>query len=154
MKHFKLILVSIFFVLASGFFFAAPTLADDGDDCEINNKPGKELDGKCLTIADYNVKKICKTNPDASVCKGDLDPDGSEGRLTDTFRNVINLIIFAIGIIAVISIIISGMKFASSHGDSNAVSKARTQLIYSVVGLIIAALAFAIVNFVITRLNG
>jgi uncharacterized membrane protein YgcG len=102
-----------------------------------------------------NMERICAANPHSSVCK-DWDSTQNpspEKAVSDTVRNIINIMLFAIGIVAVISIIISGIRFVSSRGDSGAVGKARTSLIYSVIGLVVAVTAFAIVNFVIARLN-
>ena len=90
-------------------------------------------------------------NP-AAICK-DLDPSTGEARVTGTFQKIVNILLYIAGIIAIIVIIISGIKLTASHGDSSAASKARQNLIYAVVGLIIAVSAFAIVNFVFAQLG-
>ncbi|MNY57155.1 hypothetical protein D3C86_1933160 [compost metagenome] len=46
-------------------------------------------------------------------------------------------------------IIVSGIRYATSNGDSSAVTSAKNTLMYSVIGLIVAILAYAIVNFVL-----
>ena len=43
-----------------------------------------------------------------------------------------------------------GISFATSQGDSGKVAKARNTILYGVVGLVVALLAFAIVNFVLS----
>ena len=63
---------------------------------------------------------------------------------------VINVIVGAIGFIAVVMIVIGGISFATSQGDSGKVAKARNTILYGVVGLVVALLAFAIVNFVLS----
>jgi uncharacterized membrane protein YgcG len=134
MRQFKLMAISAGVILGIGLMLVpTPVFADD--------------------TAKNNIEKICAANPQSSICK-DWDPSNNpEKAVSDTVRNIINIMLFAVGIVAVISIIVSGMRFISSRGDSNAVSKARTSLIYSVVGLVVAVMAFAIVNFVIARLN-
>ena len=67
-------------------------------------------------------------------------------------ENVINILLWAIGIIAVIMIIIGGIRYATSNGDSNQVSAAKNTIMYSVVGLVIAIFAYAIVKFVIDKI--
>jgi hypothetical protein len=110
-----------------------------------------EMTFAATTVPSDNITTICNTNPDSSVCKD--WKKNAEQEVTNSTQDIINLLLYAIGIIAVVVIIISGIRFVSSRGDSNAVSKARTTLIYSVVGLVVATMAFAIVNFVFFRLS-
>ena len=65
---------------------------------------------------------------------------------------VINILIGITGVIAVIMIIIGGIHFATSQGDPGKVAKGRKTIIYGLVGLAIAVLAFAIVNYVLGEL--
>lgn len=65
--------------------------------------------------------------------------------------NVANILLFIVGAIAVIMIIISGIRYVVSQGDSGAVKSAKDTILYSVIGLIVAIFAYAIVNFVITN---
>lgn len=64
-------------------------------------------------------------------------------------KNVINLLFFVIGVIAVIMIVIGGIRYATSGGDSSQVQAAKNTVLYAVIGLVVAILAFAIVNFVL-----
>lgn len=66
---------------------------------------------------------------------------------------VISLLSLLIGIIAVIMIIVGGLKYVTSNGSSEAISSAKNTIIYAVIGLIIAALAQALVQFVLNRLG-
>ena len=70
-----------------------------------------------------------------------------------TQNNIINYILYVAGILAVVMIIVSVLKMTMSAGDAGAVQKAKNTLIYSVIGLIIVILAYAIVNFVITKIG-
>ena len=65
--------------------------------------------------------------------------------------NILNGIYFIAGLVAVIVIIIAGLTFINSGGDSGRVAKAKNQILYAVVGLIVVISAFAITNFVIGR---
>lgn len=62
---------------------------------------------------------------------------------------IINILLIAIGILSVIMIIIGGFRYTLSGGDENAVRSAKDTILYSVIGLIVAILAFVIVNFVL-----
>lgn len=94
-----------------------------------------------------NVFQGCsgQSTDSQSVC-GNTKTDGA----TNMVKTVINVMLFILGIIAVIMIVIGGIRYAVSAGDSSAVTGAKNTILYSVVGLIVAILAYAIVNFVIT----
>ena len=47
-------------------------------------------------------------------------------------------------------LIIGGIRYTVSGGDSGAVTSAKNTILYAVVGIIVAVLAYAIVNFVLT----
>ena len=79
-------------------------------------------------------------------CPADLFGD------TGVFKQVTNVILYIVSIIAVIMLIIGGIKYVVSGGDSKKVTDAKNTVLYAIIGLVIAFLAFAIVNFVISAL--
>lgn len=68
-------------------------------------------------------------------------------------KNVINTILIVLGMIAVIMIVIGGIRYTTSNGDPGSIKGAKDTILYAVVGLVIAILSYAIVNFVIERLS-
>lgn len=74
--------------------------------------------------------------------------DGDKGLI----KTVVNVLLWAVGILSVIMIIFSGFRYITSSGDASKTKSAQSTLIYSVVGLIVAIMAWAIVNMVINRL--
>ena len=68
--------------------------------------------------------------------------------------NVINAIIAVLGLVAVVVIILGGVQYMTSAGDSGKVKKAKDTILYGVIGLIVCIIAAAIVNFVIANLVG
>jgi len=84
--------------------------------------------------------------------------DCAQGTNTPTslivnIKGVTNTLLLAIGMISVIMIIIGGIRYALSGGDEKAVTAAKDTILYAVVGLVIALLSYAIVNFVLTRIT-
>ncbi len=69
--------------------------------------------------------------------------------LMNVLTIIINVVVGVVGFIAVAMIVMGGISFATSQGDSSKVAKARNTILYGVVGLVVALLAFAIVNFVL-----
>lgn len=65
--------------------------------------------------------------------------------------NILNIVYFLAGSVAVIVIVVGGLMYTISGGDSGRVARAKNMLTYSVVGLIVVLSAFAITNFVIGR---
>lgn len=79
--------------------------------------------------------------------------EGCEGD-TSLFRTITNILLFIIGAIAVIMLVIGGIRYTTSNGDSNSVSAAKNTILYAIIGIIVAILAYAIVNFVVGGLAG
>ncbi len=73
---------------------------------------------------------------------------GPNGILT----KVVNLLSILIGIVAVIVIIIAGIRFVISGGDATKVATAKSTILFAVVGLVVAAMAQAMIVFVLNRL--
>ena len=73
--------------------------------------------------------------------------------LNTVIKTIVNTLIFVIGIVAVIMIILGGISYATSQGDPTKVKKGKDTVLYGVIGLVIALLAYAIVNFVLNALN-
>jgi TRAP-type C4-dicarboxylate transport system permease small subunit len=85
-------------------------------------------------------------------CEGqtsDVCTSLANDKAPDMVKDIINTMLFVLGIIAVIMIIIGGIRYVVSAGDSSAITAAKNTILYAVIGLVVAILAFAIVNFVV-----
>ena len=79
---------------------------------------------------------------------------GSETKAEDVVKNIISILFWIIGILAVIVIIYAGITFITAAGNPSKVAQAKTMIIYAVIGLAVAILAYAIVNFVVGASSG
>lgn len=77
----------------------------------------------------------------------------SSTRLDGVIRFAINTISVVAGIVGVIMVIISGLKYITAQGDSSQISSAKNTLLYAMVGLVIAGLAQIIVHFVLNQVS-
>ncbi|NTW61888.1 hypothetical protein HGB25_00510 [Candidatus Saccharibacteria bacterium] len=68
------------------------------------------------------------------------------------FKNITNTALYIIGALSVIMLIYGGIRYTISMGDSKNVEAAKSTIIYAIMGVVVALLAFAIVNFVLTSL--
>ena len=111
-----------------------------------------------LTYADDNG--VTQNSSNAGICTSDV-PDSVKAAagcaqpgktLEDVILYIVNVIIGVSGIVAVIFIVVGGVGYMTSAGDTTKLEKAKKTILYAAIGLIICALAFAIVNFVILNL--
>ena len=72
--------------------------------------------------------------------------------LANVIVGIINGIVGILGVVAAIFIVVGGVNYMTSQGDTGKTKKAKDTILYAVIGLIIAVLAFAIVNFVIVNI--
>lgn len=89
----------------------------------------------------------------ASAAKGDgqpLDLFGSTG----IFTTISNVMLFIVGALSVLMLIVGGLRYVVSGGNATAITSAKNTVLYAIVGLIVALLAFAAINFVLTTLTG
>lgn len=124
------ILVAAVMTLAVGLSFGiAPSASAD---CAVNQGVSGALNQNCSNPG----------NTPATVT-------GTGGLVT----TVINIMLFIVGILSVIMIIYSGIRYVTSRGDSGQVGNAKNTLMYSIIGLIIALVAYALVNWVFTSVQ-
>ena len=96
------------------------------------------------TPVPYNTNNL-----QAAQCDGcPTDLFGNDG----VFKKITNTVLYIVGILAVIMLIIGGIRYIVSGGDSKKVTDAKNTILYAIIGLIICFLAYAIVNFVIAAL--
>ena len=81
--------------------------------------------------------------------------DSFEGQddLTEVVKQIANAVIGVLGIVCVVVMIIGGVNYMTSSGDTSKVEKGKKTILYATIGLAICVLAFAIVNFVINNIK-
>ncbi|MFI5212824.1 MAG: pilin [Candidatus Saccharimonadales bacterium] len=79
---------------------------------------------------------------------GGSDP-GNNVPLGTRVKTIVNVMLFILGAIAVIMIVVGGIRYTTSGGDASRVKGSKDTIMYAIVGLVIALLAYALVNFVI-----
>lgn len=127
-KKFGAGLVAVFaMILAATAFVSVPAYAATGGNCDSTKGLGGAVDSKCS-----------QGSGQASTLFGD----------NSVVNTIINTMLFIVGILSVVMIIFSGIRYVTAHGDKSQVEGAKNTLIYAVVGLIIAIVAYALVNWV------
>ena len=105
----------------------------------------------CAAAASQERKKAAC---EGAAAAGVTDCENSDAAKT-SFKNivgtVINILSVVVGAVSVIMIIVGGFRYVVSNGDSNAMSGAKSTILYAIVGLVIVLFAQIIVAFVIDR---
>lgn len=127
MKLYKKIILTLSVVLGLGILFA-PSAA-----MAINVWTGA---GNCDGV-------------DSALCNDIEDKD----KLPDMIRTIVNVLLYILGAVSVVVIIMAGIFYTVSSGDSAQVTKAKNTLLYAIVGLVVALMSYAIVNFVIDKIT-
>ena len=97
--------------------------------------------------------------PKATACQAlgsnaSCTKDTSGGvSINSVIRAVVNILSIAIGVAAVIMVMIGGFRYITAGGDANSVSSAKNTIIYAVIGLVIVAMAQFIVQFVLSKVK-
>ena len=125
-----------------------PNLSLDSQDGYVYCAGGT-VDGEYVRIygkssADCAQAGVIINNPD----------ECSTQDLNVIVRQIINTVIFVVGMVAVIMIIIGGVNYATSQGDATKVKRGKDTILYGIIGLVVVLLSFAIVNFVLSGLRG
>lgn len=94
-----------------------------------------------------NQKAVCEAIGSGQNC---VETDNQGGTKVDSvIKTIVRMLGIFAGILAVIMIIVSGIKYITSGGDSSKIASAKNALVYALVGLIIVALSQVIVRFVL-----
>jgi cytochrome bd-type quinol oxidase subunit 2 len=137
LKILNLITVTIF--VASSLFIsigARMVLAQDIQFSTVEDKPQNPCEG--ITGSSVCTDLAKDTNP----------LFGNDGIIT----KVGNLFAVVTGVISVFMMVIAGMKYILSAGDSSKTASAKNTIMYAAIGLGVAASAAAIVRFILNRL--
>jgi hypothetical protein len=110
------------------------------------------------TQVDWNAANEAACSPNGiknglNCAHGNDQPDtlfGSGGIVT----TIINVMLFIVGILCVIMIVFGGIRYTTSTGDKGRIDNAKNTIIYAVVGLIVAIVAYALVNWVFEAFTG
>ena len=102
-------------------------------------------------VAAVDVFDNCSgAGSDTTICKASRTDKlfGANG----LWNRILNTFTYIIGAIAVLMIVIGGLRYVTSNCDPAQLTGAKNTILYAAVGLVLAAMANAIVNFVLTNI--
>lgn len=80
--------------------------------------------------------------------QGNFPPAGHFDSLGQLFSDIIAIMVTVVGIAAIFFIIMGGIKMLTAGGDPKKLETARSTVYYAIIGLIVTALAFVILQVV------
>lgn len=89
----------------------------------------------------------------ANCAQGDQTPSNLFSGDDSIFRQIVNIMLFIVGAVAVIMLIFGGIRYVTSGGAQDQVTAAKNTIMYAIIGIVVAILAFAVVNFVVTGVS-
>ena len=99
--------------------------------------------GVCDDIEDEDMKKIAGCN----------EPTGKNKDVVEIVQSGVNVVISLVGILAVFSIIYGGFTYITAQSDPAKIKRGKDMVVYAVVALVVAFLAYGIVLFVTKNLK-
>lgn len=101
-----------------------------------------------LTVTAQSTKSIiCENVP------GDNCQEADQSFLEKMINRVVKPLLFVVGAAAVVMLIVGGLKFVLSAGGQDAVQSAKSTITYALIGLSVSILAYALVNYVLNKLD-
>jgi len=70
---------------------------------------------------------------------------------------IVKVVNFSLGLVAALAlamIVYGGFLYITAHGETQQVEKAKTVIIYAVIGIVVIGLAAAVINFVVGAVVG
>ena len=94
---------------------------------------------------------VAPSNALAQLSPGEPPTDDDRG-LLELFAQIGNILLMLIGAVAVIMLIVGGFRYVASAGDSSAIEGAKNTILYAIIGIVVAFLAYAAINFLTEQL--
>lgn len=120
---------------------------------------GATLSAVALSAAPaYAGEATCTGDPAKDGLAGGARCSKSNSQTTNlfgaggVFTVAANTLIFVVGAVSVIYLIIGGLRYVISNGDSKNVTAAKETILYAIVGVVVAVISYALVAFVVNAL--
>ena len=109
----------------------------------VNATSREDFYGVCDDIEDEDMKKIAGCN----------EPTGKNKDVVEIVQSGVNVVISLVGMLAVFSIIYGGFTYMTAQSDPAKIKRGKDMVLYAVVALVVAFLAYGIVLFVTRNLK-
>ncbi len=130
MKKLKILVIGL---IAASAFFAAPQIA---------------LAQSTEELACGAAGILAPSSWESCFLDGNAD-----AKLSNTLQRAIRMFQLVVGLVSVFMIILGGLRYITSGGDSTSINSAKNTILYAIIGLVVVAMAQVIVQFVLNRIS-
>jgi hypothetical protein len=141
MKRITTIITS--FALLAGLTAAVPVLVPTGAHAATNPNSQALCEGSGGTWAANSA------SPTGGSCS---NGEGSR-TVPGTIQQITDVLVFLVGAVSVLMIIIGGVRYVTSNGEQAGTKSAKDTILYAIIGLVVAFMAYAIVHFIVASFN-
>ena len=110
----------------------------------------KKARNKILSL--FVVLFALSANIASAIWTSPSQPSGVPTDFDDAILNATNWILGFVGMIAVLMLIWGGVTYLTSAGDESKAETGKKTLTYAIIGIVIAGLAYAIVNVIVVTI--
>lgn len=103
------------------------------------------------TAQGWDTTKLCNELDDVQKAAAGCEQTIKE--VPTVVNTIVGSVTGIVGLLAVVFIIVGAIQYITSSGDAAKVNKAKNTILYSVIGLVLALLSYAIANFVISHVQ-
>lgn len=93
-------------------------------------------------------RDTCTQTPGSTVCR---ERTRNRDPVIDTIRKAANILATVTAVAAVFMIILGAYNLVTSGGNAETVAKGRRRIIYSLIGVVVVALAWTLTRFITDR---
>lgn len=106
----------------------------------------------------FGALALVLTAPGAVLAQFDPNAGGgtnlSNTSLTGIIKNLMNWLLMMIGVLGVIGFVVSGIMYLTASGDSDILKRAKTTLVSSVIGILVALIGLIVIAAINNLLKG
>ncbi|MBP9667675.1 hypothetical protein KBD87_02625 [Candidatus Saccharibacteria bacterium] len=91
-------------------------------------------------------------DPKDGINQGIDSAGGEDTKSTDLnekIKQIVNVLMFIMGAISVIMVVVGGIRYAVSGGDQTSITAGKNTVLYAIIGLVVAIMGYAIVNWIV-----
>lgn len=105
-----------------------------------------------VSVVGYSSSVLAGSTSASQILSGanESGQGGADAVTVDgSIETITNVLLFLVGVVSVIMLIIGGFRYTTSNGDSGQIKSAKDTILYAIVGLLVAIMAYAIVRWVV-----
>lgn len=84
---------------------------------------------------------------------GEICSNMNNDDTTPLVQVAVNTLLYVAGVVAIIFVVMGGFKLVTSTGDAGKAASARNTILYALAGLVVAGLAFVIIQYIFHRIS-